>query len=118
MVPRCNYECHDELQLPHAYSAYPNTEMYQRIDSILISEAQPCMLIQSSTVLVGNTTTVLNVKRDHAHFVGVSTQARQGRSQSGYLNTDMTSWLSSKGTISSTRVFGVFPSAVSPVAQH
>jgi hypothetical protein len=76
------------------------------------------MLIQSSAILVWNTITVLDVKRNHAHFVGISIQDYQSATQKDYVNTNMTSWLSNKGTISSTRVFGVFPSAVSPVAQH
>ena len=79
------------------------------------------MLIQSSSIFVRNTFPVLHIKGYYADFILVAkviTQLGLNINTISCHTTHMTSRSSRRGTISSTNVFGVLPSAVTPVAQH
>ena len=77
------------------------------------------MLVQSPTVLVWDAFSELDIQRDDTDLVGVATGRTRVRISFGgiAIGTYMTSRLSNNGTISSTSVFGVLPSAVNPVEQ-
>ena len=112
------------------HPAYADAEVDERVDGVLFGEREARVLVQAAAVLVGDALAVLDVERDDADLVRVAGgEGGRGQRASGQAGgqaggeeeekrtTDMTSRLSSSGTISSTRCFGDFPSAVTPVEQ-
>ena len=104
----------------HTYPADSHTQVYERIYGIHFWTRQSCVLVQSPTVFVWDAFSVLYIQRDDTDLVGVATGSRtrvQDSLGGIVIETYMTSRLSNSGTISSTSVFGVLPSAVNPVEQ-
>ena len=99
------------------YSTYPKTKVYQRIDSVLLCHRETRMLVQSPSVLIRNTVAMLDIQCYDTHFVDVTARPVRAILREKIVTTYCTSRPSNKGTISSTNVFGVLPSAVTPVAQ-
>lgn len=53
-------------------TADPRTHEQQSVDGILLSEREPCMLIQPPAVLVRHAIAVQNVQRNHTDFVRIA----------------------------------------------
>lgn len=116
------------------YPADPHAQMRKRVHSVLLMHRQARMLVQPPPVLIRDAVPVLYVQRDDPDLIEVTVArgpgvrvVRDGHARcyvsEGTIRlrrrhgTHTTSRLSRSGTISSTRVLGVFPSAVTPVAQ-
>jgi len=95
-----------------------HTQVHKRIHSVHLGPRQSCVLVQPPAVLVRDAFSVLDVQSDDANLVGVTvTDMTKGSRVCFCPWTYMTSRLSRSGTISSTKVFGVLPCAVTPVEQ-
>jgi hypothetical protein len=65
----------DKIIKIRSHPVDPHAQVRKRINGVHFGPSQPRVLVQPAAVLVGNAFSVLDVQRDNADLVGVTTTA-------------------------------------------